>query len=357
MNHQVTRRMTTTTTTPTTTAKMKMTNKINGSATDDRLLSSAYAKREVVENGKHHHRISETTHDSRPGTRRRRRKCTSICISGHRKSFSIGFGKLERHPARYWRRNPEEVYVLVTIILGASLCFCWLFSVVLQKQQQSISPGDIGILHDLENEDPPPALHLGSDWNPSRRSRKKGPFHKRGKEELPPRYGPRVTDSTANVLRGSPPSDLPSHLTASFDIVFAYDTKTTGFLADTHWKVPSMAIDHEKEGKKVDFGGLYIETLQKDESGSYRRKIYYDSWWMTNDIPPTPPDLENDYYYAFDDDRLRNEDLNDEEGKHCRRISEHRINFPTCNIFHEMQPTENHVQYLRYVQVFMNTVG
>jgi hypothetical protein len=190
-----------------------------------------------------------------------------------------------------------------------------------------------------------PTLHLGSDWNSNRRSRNKGSSYKRGIEEIGTRHHPSIA---SNVLRGSPLSDLLSKQTASFDIVFAHVLKSSGYPAVTHWKAPSMSKEDEKEGEKMDYGGLYIQTLNVEEGASYRRKIHRDFWGLINDTPP--PSVEIDFYYAFDDDRLRNEPLEDQDEaatRQCRRISEHRINFPNCNMFHETQQIENHVKYLR----------
>jgi hypothetical protein len=60
-------------------------------------------------------------------------------------------------------------------------------------------------------------------------------------------------------------------------------------------------------------------------------------------------------YYAFDDDMLRdqyNRDpeyliSEDEDKAECRRISEHRLHFPTCNSYHEINLIESNVKYLK----------
>jgi hypothetical protein len=77
--------------------------------------------------------------------------------------------------------------------------------------------------------------------------------------------------------------------------------------------------------------------------------------------------LFDNRYYAFDDDYLRsqkvadsfyeevqnedegNEELqNEDEGNgRCRRVSEHTLNFPSCNVVHELPLLEYSVKYLR----------
>ena len=69
-------------------------------------------------------------------------------------------------------------------------------------------------------------------------------------------------------------------------------------------------------------------------------------------------DDDQDNYYAYDDDHLRNpfvESYGEEEavevdGYCCRRISEHRLYFPNCNSFHETSLLESEVTYIGYAQ-------
>jgi hypothetical protein len=354
MNHHVTRRINNNTTNSTT-------NTINEGHSNDRRLSSALASMEVVENRRLHHRIDETANGSRSGTRRRRRKATTVSIADWNdlKGFSIASIQLLRQIGRYFRRRPEEVYALAILVLGATLLLCLMFLAIIEKQQHSNTS-----VHTVRNtllHNDVPALHHGSNSKTNHRDRKKGPYHKRGKDGIRILHQPRGTDRAANVLRGSPRSDLPlSKQTASFDIVFASIMKTAGDLTDNHWGVPLMSSDVFRDGEKMDYGGLHIEILKEGEGVSYRRKIYHDSWSMKNEIPSPPPDVNSDFYYAFDDDRLRNEPIEGqtkEETRHCRRISEHRINFPICNMFHETQQIQNHIKYLRYVCTFREYSG
>lgn len=49
-----------------------------------------------------------------------------------------------------------------------------------------------------------------------------------------------------------------------------------------------------------------------------------------------------DTYYAFDDDYVRNPIA----GSHCRRVSWHRLHFPTCNIIHEYRMMKGKNRFL-----------
>lgn len=82
-----------------------------------------------------------------------------------------------------------------------------------------------------------------------------------------------------------------------------------------------------------DFGGLEMEFFR--------------------DYRTTPRDDDLDYYYNFDDDHQRNpfngvneKTLSGEEEKCCRRTSEHRLNFPNCNTFHETPMLESKATHI-----------
>jgi hypothetical protein len=122
-----------------------------------------------------------------------------------------------------------------------------------------------------------------------------------------------------------------------------------------------------EEAESMDFGGLDIVFF---ENNNKAREIRHDTMSMQSeyrDYHIVPRDDDQDYYYAYDDDIVRNpfgfvdernkedewngEDENkktetDGTRKSCRRISEHRLYFPNCNSFHETPMLENQATHI-----------
>jgi hypothetical protein len=65
--------------------------------------------------------------------------------------------------------------------------------------------------------------------------------------------------------------------------------------------------------------------------------------------------LFDDRYYAFDDDYMRgqgvtgssDEEVQDEGGGKCRRVSDHKLSFRNCNVLYELPLLECNVKYLK----------
>ncbi|KAL3917376.1 MAG: hypothetical protein SGILL_004743 [Bacillariaceae sp.] len=115
---------------------------------------------------------------------------------------------------------------------------------------------------------------------------------------------------------------------------------------------PKLSKEGKEDGEYVDFGNLSIGKTRHGQSSLTPRRIRQDPWLLQNDFrkPTTPRDDDNDMYFAFDDDLNRNEffkeDSNPSDTQKCRRISEHRVNFPNCNMFHEAPRLEYQAKYL-----------
>jgi hypothetical protein len=120
-----------------------------------------------------------------------------------------------------------------------------------------------------------------------------------------------------------------------------------------HYPLP-LGAEEQSEGDYFDYGPLGLTSTDEgggggrgdgpmrffDEENS-RRFIYKDKSLLENHFrePFTPQDDDQDGYYALDDDYIRSvygtiahTELQD---KHCRRTSDHRLNYQTCNSFHE----------------------
>jgi hypothetical protein len=120
-----------------------------------------------------------------------------------------------------------------------------------------------------------------------------------------------------------------------------------------------------EEAESMDFGGLDIVFF---ENNSMAREIGSDAMSMQSeyrDYHIVPRDDDQDNYYAYDDDIVRNpfrfvdewyqedkrngedEDKSIEtDSKSCRRISEHRLYFPNCNSFHETPMLDSQATYI-----------
>lgn len=128
---------------------------------------------------------------------------------------------------------------------------------------------------------------------------------------------------------------------------------------------PAPPPDDNEEGEKTtngaDYGGLEIAML---EEGGGARNILRD--WRDNSGHVFNPEEDEtddvDQYYAFDDDYIRNtyQAYDDDEFKgykekrSCRRVSWHRLNHPTCNMFHEVDfvDVEKYISHGYYRDVF-----
>ena len=129
---------------------------------------------------------------------------------------------------------------------------------------------------------------------------------------------------------------------------------------DVHPKRAKSDSTIIREGKSLDFGGLDL-VFPKNERESTTRQIRHDATWMRSDYRDYRTDYmddDQDNYYAYDDDYVRNpfiesdDEAEQEEidGYHCRRISEHRLYFPNCNSFHETPLLESQATFIGYVQ-------
>jgi hypothetical protein len=98
-----------------------------------------------------------------------------------------------------------------------------------------------------------------------------------------------------------------------------------------------------------------------DEEGG-RRFIYKDRSLFEHHLrePFLPQDDDQDGYYVFDDDYIRSAygtvAHNVLRCKHCRRTSDHRLNYQTCSIFHETPFLECQVKPLGYVIDRVNAI-
>ncbi|KAG7364549.1 protein kinase domain containing protein [Nitzschia inconspicua] len=341
-------------------AASSMTNESGGEhvAKSHRRSSPASSKMEAAESGRqHHHQQQDFTHinASLPGRRRRRRETAGTSC----RLNNLLFRSIQRQTARYLRRNPEKVYALVILVCGTTLLLCLVTSALLQTQQQEqqpIPPSDERGIEQLPHEHHPErrkGLNLGSIWKTHGQQLKKKTISKKEIELFITRdhpIGVPVANkkpkirSTHHQIRDS---SATKEIDWSFDVLFS-SLETTVATSETnknHWNLPSMSREDIEEGGYEDYGDLRIHSLEEDDT--YRRKIYDDPWLMENGYHTLQPDTENDVYYAFDDDRLRNEKLEgDQVERSCRRISEHRINYPNCNMFHETQFLDNNVKYL-----------
>jgi hypothetical protein len=353
MNHLVTRR--------TATLHMSSTAKVTdhkggGGVIDGNLQHRAtFSSLEAVENGHLHHRV--TTNGTRPERRRRRRETSSTISLRHLKSLSCG--TVQRRTARYLRRNPEKVYAVAIFVFGAAILLCLALSAVLQKQQ-STSPsakgGIQGFFHNRPTLKDHDGLDFGNGWKyqdrPHNQQSDLAYRQKKHGDGTSMRHNHRGATATKE-MHGSPVIHRPSK--PSFEIIFAnggkrHNSNITSSLNE-QWESAEMSKEDIAEGEYFDFGNLHIKFSEKEDA-SFRRKIHQDSWYWLNEYRTLAPDDQNDFYYAFDDDRLRIEHLEkekeeEEERKTCRRISEHRVDFPNCNTFHETQWIENDAKYLR----------
>jgi hypothetical protein len=115
---------------------------------------------------------------------------------------------------------------------------------------------------------------------------------------------------------------------------------------------PPMGYDLQDQGKNIpDLGGLLLFVFEEE---GQTRQIYHDfsqDEGQVYEIPSEGADDLHDYYYAFDDDALRNpliayDDENIQDEKQCRRVSWHRDTLLNCNSFHELGLAYNNLDSL-----------
>jgi len=101
-----------------------------------------------------------------------------------------------------------------------------------------------------------------------------------------------------------------------------------------------------------DYGGLEMDFFAED---SAMRNIWYDfqleeGFAYESPLKPTKKndeEMEDLAYFAFDDDFKRDEyGLDTNHEYQCRRTHQHRLNFPTCNTYHEIDFIQSQGAYL-----------
>ena len=128
-----------------------------------------------------------------------------------------------------------------------------------------------------------------------------------------------------------------------------------------HLKRPRLDGTIIKNVNTRDFGGLDLDFRESEKMGT-TRQIRYDSMRMQSyfrDYRTVGRDDDQDNYYAYDDDYLRDpftqsypddDEVVEVDGHRCRRISEHRLYFPNCNSFHETPLLESGATHIGYAQ-------
>mmetsp|Transcript_60308 Transcript_60308/g.72499 ORF Transcript_60308/g.72499 Transcript_60308/m.72499 type:complete len:331 (-) Transcript_60308:20-1012(-) len=93
----------------------------------------------------------------------------------------------------------------------------------------------------------------------------------------------------------------------------------------------------------TDYGGLIIEKLQPFDKERKIRESYWEGYTYRKTRPRKERAQEN--YYAYDDDFVRQVNLPGVRA--CRRTSWHKMNFPNCNNFHDINfLREENMKYL-----------
>ncbi|KAG7341148.1 PAS domain containing protein [Nitzschia inconspicua] len=141
-------------------------------------------------------------------------------------------------------------------------------------------------------------------------------------------------------------SSIPT-MVLPFEILFQEPLSTTPSI---HSPAPLGLLELHEAGY-MDFGSLQNSLLLLEEEGDHRL-IYRNPNDLQNNFRESfvPADDDQDAYYAFDDDHLRSArgtiahvELTD---KLCRRTADHRLNFQTCNTFHETPFLDNNAEPL-----------
>jgi hypothetical protein len=198
--------------------------------------------------------------------------------------------------------------------------------------------------------------------------------------------------TTITLLKGSkstwvaPEDRSGTALTSSFPIQVRLEGLTLSQIGhknsvlspdrDIGLLIPAMASRHSifhlphKLGHKAlrkasspDYGSLDIVFLE----GNVSKVIVPNPWEFRGKVYDSRSNNKDDdidmYYYAFDDDYLRDnyQTFDDDDIKNsgsCRRVSWHRLQFPNCNTFHEMDSSHfipRYLSYGYYRDVFVHT--
>eukprot|EP00980_Cylindrotheca_fusiformis_P028443 scaffold22599_cov139-Cylindrotheca_fusiformis.AAC.34 len=112
---------------------------------------------------------------------------------------------------------------------------------------------------------------------------------------------------------------------------------------DTQFWLPPPGIEKNETEGDWDYGNLSLDFFEED-SGT--RQLYhdYDMDSASYRLPDAKRDDDLDGYYNLDDDAKRGAYIDPK--KNCRRISEHRVNFQNCNLFHEQDEVELGIKFL-----------
>ncbi|CAJ1969156.1 unnamed protein product [Cylindrotheca closterium] len=119
------------------------------------------------------------------------------------------------------------------------------------------------------------------------------------------------------------------------------------------WRDEDYFENDKEDNPYIDYGGLEMDFFAED---SARRNIWYD-FQLEDGFQYFSPLKQNDEdqdeemedlaYFAFDDDFKRDEYGKDTEYDYqCRRTHQHRLNFPTCNVYHEIDFIQSQGTYL-----------
>ena len=233
--------------------------------------------------------------------------------------------KLSRRLIIYFRRNPDITRRILVVGAGAFLVVFWVSLFIMGAIQHRFTP-------------PTPIDQSGRILSEKN-------FSSSLPAGAPPASG--MSTPKKNVAR----FELQEKTSGpKFDIVFQRGPKGSNLLNGP----VKLDLASENEGLFADFGLLEFKFLEEDGA---RRNIYYDPDQFKTEFREhdKAPDDDVDMYYAFDDDYQRGHDTayNDQnvidDDKKCRRVSEHRLNFQTCNCAHELNIVESNVKYIRCV--------
>jgi hypothetical protein len=293
--------------------------------------------------------------------------------STFRNPFAIVVSTLQKRTTQFLRRHPEKLPHLVGAVLVGGLGLCLIVSAVIHALMPSNTIG--------------PSLEK-SPFSLSSSSSRQGPHHTTtyGKNNGGPlqsyQQQRRTQDQKANTnlqqWRKVRPYDLPK--SSAFDVVYHRHSvsdqtiekhknyqkaattdnalRLSPVSADSVILVspPPPIIDEDAihEWYYIDYGGLELSFFE--EPTAHRQIIvdYGDYKTEYRDLDNTPPDDDQDAYFAFDDDIIRNEFADRKQDEHgdlqCRRIKEHRINYQTCNNVHELALLDMNVHFLGCVR-------
>lgn len=210
---------------------------------------------------------------------------------------------------RLWLRLQKSPRFFALVVLGAA-CLILLLIVITAPLLPSLG-GSSGL---------PPSSPIVTDHGQKQKSSLSQPLRGHGTTDQTKLFG-RITPSSPKPAIPILFNNIP--LTEESDIAFPED-------------------DIEMEVYySPDFGRLKLDFY--DEPVDHRiilRDLKMKETRFRH--PDQEMDDDVDFYYYFDDDELRGLRNNyDEDEKHnydihCRRVSDHRLNFPNCNQFHEL---------------------